>query len=94
MPQRPRRKKAPAPAQAASPQDEQARTDRRTAEQLRERTVRNLLGKFQGRKSIRRSARARVASGNADHVEGFPHRGILRFPTVATLFADQLLAER
>jgi hypothetical protein len=52
MPKRPSRKKAVAPAKAASPQDLQAQTDRRTAERLQERTVQNLLGKFQGRKSI------------------------------------------
>jgi hypothetical protein len=52
MPSRPSRKKASAPAKAAGPQDVQSQTDRRTAEQHRERTVRNLIGKFQGRKSI------------------------------------------
>jgi hypothetical protein len=52
MPKRPSRKKAAAPAKAATPQDVQAKSDQRTAEQLRERTVRNLIGKFQGRKSI------------------------------------------
>ena len=52
MPSRPSRKKVSAPAKAAGPQDIQSQTDRRTAEQHRERTVRNLIGKFQGRKSI------------------------------------------
>jgi hypothetical protein len=52
MPQRPSRKKAAAPAKAAKPQDVQAKADKRTAEQLRERSVRHIVGKFQGRKSI------------------------------------------
>jgi hypothetical protein len=52
MPQRPSRKKAAAPAKPASPQDVQAKSDQRAAEQHRERTVRHIVGKFQGRKSI------------------------------------------
>jgi hypothetical protein len=52
MPKRPSRKKNVTPAKPPGPQDVQAGTDRRTAEQLRERQVRHLLGKYQGRKSI------------------------------------------
>jgi hypothetical protein len=52
MPKRPSRKKAAAPAQTAKPQDVQAKSDQRTAEQLRGFSVKHIVGKFQGRKSI------------------------------------------